>query len=74
MPYCVLQNTYSHFSRNDCACLLIISFSFLDRVSIAVIKHYNLKQIGEERVYFAFIFTVSHQRKSGLELKAETWK
>jgi Na+/phosphate symporter len=33
-------------------------------VSIAVLKHYDKKQLGEERVCFYFIFVGHHLRKA----------
>lgn len=39
------------------------------RVSVAEMKHDDLEQFGEERVYLAYISTVLHHRKSGQEFK-----
>lgn len=37
--------------------------SCLVRISIAVVKHCDYKQPGEERVYFILQFVVRHPRK-----------
>lgn len=56
-------------SSNDTAILpkthAMASISVLIRVSIAVIKHHDQKQLGEGRTYF----TLYHAGKSGLEVK-----
>jgi hypothetical protein len=48
----------------------------LVRVSLAVIKHHDKKQLGEERVYFFglfFMIMVPSLRKVREELEAGTW-
>lgn len=58
--------------------LLILFFYVivLVRVAIAVTKHYNQKQRGEERIYsnLQFHVIVHPQRKSGQGLKAGAWR
>lgn len=49
-----------------------IDHSRLDRVSITVTKHHDLKASWEERVYLAYTYlhiVVHYQRKSRKELK-----
>jgi hypothetical protein len=38
-------------------------------VSIAVIKHHDLKQLGEERVYIFLLFVLYYPRMSGQEAR-----
>lgn len=42
-------------------------------IFIAVIKHYEQKQVGEERLYFILWLIFCHLGKSGHKLKVETW-
>lgn len=48
--------------------------AILVSVSIVVIKQYNHKQHGEEKVYFAYSITAHHWMKSGWELVEGSWK
>ena len=41
-------------------------------ISIAVTKHHDKKQLGEERIFFILWFIFHHPGKSGQELKIET--
>ena len=45
----------------------------LVRVTVAVMKHHDQKQVGEKRVYLTYISTsiVHHLEKSGQELKQD---
>lgn len=42
-------------------------------IFIAVIKHHEQNQVGEERVYFILWLIFRHPGKSGQKLKVETW-
>lgn len=44
------------------------------RVSVAVIKHDEQKQLGKERIYFILKLVVHYLGRSGQELKSKTWK
>ena len=44
----------------------------LVRISVAVIKHHDQNQVGEERVYFLIQLVTYHPGISGQEFKAGT--
>ena len=46
------------------------------RVSTAVMKHHDQKQLGEERAYFSLhvLMAIQHEGKPGQELKEGTWR
>jgi hypothetical protein len=50
----------------------LIPISVLVRVSIALIKHHDQKQLEEVRAYFILQGTVHHPGKPGQKLKAGT--
>lgn len=53
--------------------LLTIDLSILIRLSIAMIKHHDRKELGEGRVYFTLQLSghISLLRKTGQELKQD---
>lgn len=61
---------YTYINKHK-ICIKYINQIVVVRVFIVVIKHHDLKQLGEEKVYFFLLFVLYYPRMSGQKARGK---